>query len=50
MINSIIQQILDNFDVAYMLAINILTYITIKVHDYFNGNVKFLYGLNDYIF
>lgn len=38
--HSIIQQILSNFDVAYMLAINILTYIAIKVHDYFNGNNK----------
>lgn len=25
--HSIVQQILDNFDAAYMLAINILTYI-----------------------
>lgn len=36
----IIDQILNNFDLAYMLAINILTYIAIKVHDYFNGNKK----------
>lgn len=38
--HSIIQQILDNFDVAYMLAINILTYIIIKTHEYFNGAIK----------
>lgn len=38
--HSIIQQILSNFDVAYMLAINILTYIIIKTHEYFNGAIK----------
>lgn len=38
--HSIIQQILSNFDAAYMLAINMLTYIAIKVHDYFNSNNK----------
>lgn len=43
MINSIIQQIITNFDIAYIITINILTYILIKITDYFNGNkeVKF---------
>lgn len=35
--NSIIQQIIANFDAAYMLAINILTYLAIKLHDNING-------------
>ena len=43
MINSIIQQIITNFDIAYIVTINILTYILIKITDYFNGTkqVKF---------
>ena len=43
MINSIIQQIITNFDLAYIITINILTYILIKITDYFNGTkqVKF---------
>lgn len=43
MINTIIQQIITNFDVAYIISINILAYILIKINDYFNGTnqVKF---------
>ena len=32
--------LLENFDIAYMLSINILTYIIIKAIDYFNGKKK----------
>ena len=43
MINSIVQQIITNFDIAYIVTINILTYILIKITDYFNSTkqVKF---------
>ena len=36
----IIDILIDNFDIAYMLSINILTYIIIKVIDYFNKEAK----------
>ena len=36
----IFEQLINNFDFAYMLSINILTYIVIKILDYFNGNNK----------
>lgn len=37
-IETIINQIINNFDFAYMLVINVLTYIIIKLIDYFNGD------------
>ena len=33
----IINQILNNFDFAYMFTCNLACFIAIKVHDYFNG-------------
>lgn len=36
----IIDQVINNFDIAYMLSINILTYLVIKVIDYFNKYEK----------
>lgn len=36
----IIDILLENFDIAYMLSINILTYIAIKILDYFNKDKK----------
>lgn len=35
-INNIINQVLSNFDFAYMVVINIMTYIIIKVIDHIN--------------
>lgn len=35
-VTNIINQVLSNFDFTYMLVINILTYIIIKVIDYIN--------------
>lgn len=32
--------LINNFDIAYMLSINILTYLIIKVIDYFNKQKK----------
>ena len=37
---TIVEQIINNFDFAYMLAVNILTYIIIKTIDVFNGEKK----------
>lgn len=37
---NIVEQIINQFDFAYMLAVNILTYIVIKVVDTFNGAAK----------
>lgn len=36
----IIDILLENFDISYMLSINILTYIIIKFIDYINGKAK----------
>ena len=36
--DAIINQIISNFDFAYMFVVNILTYILIKVIDCANGN------------
>lgn len=36
--SGIINQIIDNFDFAYMIAVNVLTYLFIKLTDYFNGD------------
>lgn len=37
MLEDIINRIFENFDFSYMLVINILTYIMIKIIDYANG-------------
>lgn len=39
-LDTIINQILSNFDFAYMLIVNILCFILIKIHDYLNGNSR----------
>lgn len=36
--DTIINQIISNFDFAYMFVVNILTYILIKIIDWANGN------------
>lgn len=36
----LLQQMINNFDFAYMFSINVLTYILIKVVDYFNKDKK----------
>lgn len=35
--DNIIEQLINNFDFTYMLVVNVLTYILIKVLDYVNG-------------
>ena len=37
-IEKILNAIIDNFDFAYMITINVLTYIIIKCLDYVNKN------------
>lgn len=37
-LDTIINQILNNFDFAYMLIVNVLCFIIIKAHDYLNGD------------
>lgn len=37
-LDTIINQILNNFDFAYMLIVNVLCFILIKAHDYLNGD------------
>lgn len=39
-IDIIINRIIDNFDFAYMLSVNVLTFLMIKTHDFFNGTKK----------
>lgn len=39
-IDVIVDGILSNFDFGFMFIVNILTYIIIKVIDYFNGDNK----------
>ena len=36
MVETIIDKILSNFDLAYMLSVNVLTYLIIKLIDYLN--------------
>jgi hypothetical protein len=36
--NDIIAKIIDNFDFSYMLTINVLTYLIVKLLDEANGN------------
>lgn len=40
MLEDIVNRIFNNFDFGYMVAINIMTYVIIKIHDYANGNLK----------
>ena len=35
--DTIINQIISNFDFAYMFVVNVLTYVLIKIIDYVNG-------------
>ena len=37
-LDTIINQILNNFDFAYMVIVNVLCFILIKIHDYLNGD------------
>lgn len=37
-LDTIINQILSNFDFAYMFIVNVLCFILIKIHDYLNGD------------
>ena len=39
-IDVIVNGILSNFDFGFMFIVNVLTYIIIKVIDYFNGDNK----------
>lgn len=39
-IEVIVNGILNNFDFGYMFTVNVLTYIIIKIIDYFNGDNK----------
>lgn len=39
-LDTIINQVLNNFDFAYMFTCNLACFIAIKVHDYFNGEAK----------
>lgn len=39
-IDVIVDRILSNFDFGFMFIVNVLTYIIIKVIDYFNGDNK----------
>lgn len=39
-IDVIVNGILNNFDFGFMFIVNVLTYIIIKVIDYFNGDDK----------
>ena len=43
--NNIIQTLVDNFDLAFILSINVLTYSVIKIIDYFNGTKKVACGI-----
>lgn len=38
MLDNILQTIVDSFDLGYMVSVNILTYILIKLHDEVNGD------------
>lgn len=37
---TLVKQVFDNFDIIYILMINIVTYFLIKTADYFNGDKK----------
>ena len=37
MIDKIVDILINSFDYGYMLSVNVLTYLIIKVVDYFNG-------------
>ena len=40
MLEYIVNRVFDNFDFGYMVAINIMTYVIIKINDCANGNLK----------
>lgn len=40
LIEKLINLIIENFDFSYMITINVLTYIVIKLIDYFNKQKK----------
>lgn len=44
-IEQVIHIIFTNFDIAYIVSINVLTYSIIKIVDYFNGKKKVPCGL-----
>lgn len=46
-IDVIVDGILSNFDFGFMFIVNVLTYIIIKVIDYFNGDNKVPTWQND---
>lgn len=37
-LNYILQQVIDNFNFAYMIIVNLITYFVIKAIDYLNGD------------
>lgn len=37
-LNYIVQQVIDNFNFAYMIIVNLITYFVIKTIDYLNGD------------
>lgn len=39
-IDNIINELIANFDFAYMIIVNIFTYLLIKIIDYFNNEKK----------
>lgn len=41
----VINVLIDNFDLAFILSINVLTYSIIKIIDYFNGTKKVACGI-----
>ena len=38
MIDKIVDILINSFDYGYMLSVNVLTYLIIKIVDYFNGD------------
>lgn len=48
--NNTIQILVDNFDLAFILSINVFTYSVIKIIDYFNGTKKVACGIKRLIF
>ena len=43
--NEIFEIVLNNFDVAYIISVNVLVYVVIKIVDYLNGAKKVPLGL-----
>lgn len=44
-IRNVINILVNNFDLAFILSINVLTYSIIKIIDYFNGTKKVACGI-----